>query len=106
MSTNISQSSESQNLTQQKTERLLLSVRKGWTPPPRISVPQWADDYRKLAKEAGSTSGKWETSTVEVARGPMLAATESGGPYHYGDALHAVNEDCVAGKPFWVFCTP
>lgn len=78
MSTNISQSSESQNLTQQKTERLLLSVRKGWTPPPRISVPQWADDYRKLAKEAGSTSGKWETSTVEVARGPMLAATESG----------------------------
>ncbi|MFM3317172.1 phage terminase large subunit family protein, partial [Klebsiella variicola] len=48
------------------------------TPPPRISVPQWADDYRKLAKEAGSTSGKWETSTVEVARGPMLAATESG----------------------------
>lgn len=51
---------------------------EGWTPPPRISVPQWADDYRKLAKEAGSTSGNWETSTVEIARGPMLAATESG----------------------------
>lgn len=78
MSTNISQSSENQNLTQQKIERLQLSVRKGWTPPPRISVPQWADDYRKLAKEAGSTSGNWETSTVEIARGPMLAATESG----------------------------
>ena len=78
MSTNISQSSENQSLTQQKIERLQLSVRKGWTPPPRISVPQWADDYRKLAKEAGSTSGNWETSTVEIARGPMLAATESG----------------------------
>lgn len=78
MSTNISQSSENQSLTQRKIERLQLSVRKGWTPPPRISVPQWADDYRKLAKEAGSTSGNWETSTVEIARGPMLAATESG----------------------------
>lgn len=78
MSTNISQSSENQSFTQQKIERLQLSVRKGWTPPPRISVPQWADDYRKLAKEAGSTSGNWETSTVEIARGPMLAATESG----------------------------
>ena len=78
MSTNTSQSSESQSLTRQKIERLELSVRKGWTPPPRISVPQWADDYRKLAKEAGSTSGNWETSTVEIARGPMLAATESG----------------------------
>lgn len=78
MSTNISQSSESQSLSQQKIDRLKLSARKGWTPPPRISVPQWADDYRKLAKEAGSTSGNWETSTVEIARGPMLAATESG----------------------------
>lgn len=31
-----------------------------------------------LAREAGSTSGKWRTSTVEVARGPMLAVTEPG----------------------------
>ncbi|WP_459667572.1 phage terminase large subunit family protein [Achromobacter xylosoxidans] len=44
----------------------------------RISVPDWADRYRKLAKEAGSTSGNWSTSTVEVARGPMLAPTEPG----------------------------
>lgn len=53
-------------------------MRKAWTPPPRISVPAWADTYRKLAKEAGSTSGNWSTSTVEVARGPMLAVTEPG----------------------------
>lgn len=61
-----------------KADLLRLSVRKAWTPPPRISVPDWADRYRVLAKEAGSTSGKWETSTVEVARGPMLAVTEPG----------------------------
>ncbi|HEX8382440.1 MAG TPA: terminase gpA endonuclease subunit [Sphingomonas sp.] len=41
-------------------------------------MAQWADDERKLAKEAGSTSGKWRTSTVEVARGPMLSVTEPG----------------------------
>jgi phage terminase large subunit GpA-like protein len=39
---------------------------------------QWADHYRKLAKEAGSTSGDWHTSKVEIARGPMLSVTEPG----------------------------
>ncbi|WP_064573932.1 phage terminase large subunit family protein [Hafnia paralvei] len=78
MSINTSPDLVSLNLTQTKRERLLLSIRKGWTPPPRISVPDWADKFRKLAKEAGSTSGDWDTSTVEIARGPMLAATESG----------------------------
>lgn len=38
----------------------------------------WADTFRRLAKEAGSTSGKWRTSTVEVARGAMLSVTEPG----------------------------
>ncbi|MCT8345433.1 MULTISPECIES: phage terminase large subunit family protein [Photorhabdus] len=78
MSTNTSLASASLNLTQTKHDRLCSAVRRGWTPPPRISVPDWADQYRKLAKEAGSTSGNWETGTVEIARGPMLAATESG----------------------------
>ncbi|MDB5822184.1 MAG: terminase GpA [Herminiimonas sp.] len=61
-----------------KADRLRRSARKAWTPPPRISVPDWADRYRKLAKEAGSTSGNWQTATVEIARGPMLAVTEPG----------------------------
>lgn len=78
MSISTSPDLASLNLTQTKLERLQRSIRKGWTPPPRISVPDWADRYRKLAKEAGSTSGNWETTTVEIARGPMLAATESG----------------------------
>ena len=38
----------------------------------------WADRYRFLAPEAGSSGGPWETSRVEVARGPMLAVTEPG----------------------------
>lgn len=78
MSTNTLLVSGSLNSPQTKRDRLLASVKKGWTPPPRISVPDWADRYRKLAKEAGSTSGSWQTDTVEVARGPMLSVTESG----------------------------
>ena len=48
------------------------------TPPPRISVPEWADRYRRKAAGAGSTTGKWRTSDVEISRGPMLAVTEPG----------------------------
>ncbi|MGL4858776.1 MAG: terminase gpA endonuclease subunit, partial [Enterobacteriaceae bacterium] len=66
------------NSISSKIERLQQGAQKGWQPPPRISVPDWADRYRKLAKEAGSTSGDWYTSTVEIARGPMLAVTEPG----------------------------
>ncbi|MGG5811458.1 phage terminase large subunit family protein [Falsiroseomonas sp. CW058] len=61
-----------------KADRLRQAARRGWTPPPRISVPEWADRYRQLAKEAGARSGRWDTGTVEVARGPMLAVTEPG----------------------------
>jgi phage terminase large subunit GpA-like protein len=79
MSSSSSKISESPNpALSRKINRLRQFARKGWTPPPRISVPQWADDNRYLAKEAGSTSGKWRTGTVEVARGPMMAVTEPG----------------------------
>lgn len=61
-----------------KEERLERAWRRGMTPPPRISVPEWADRFRKLAAGAGSTSGDFRTSTVEAARGPMLAVTEPG----------------------------
>src|SRR5581483_8342989 len=61
-----------------KEGRLRRAWRKGWTPPARISVPEWADRYRRLAKESGNSAGQWSTSTVEVARGPMLAVTEPG----------------------------
>lgn len=43
-----------------------------------MTLPEWADKYRRLAKEAGARSGKWHTKTVEVARGPMMAVTEPG----------------------------
>ncbi|MFL9999018.1 phage terminase large subunit family protein, partial [Paraburkholderia sediminicola] len=64
--------------TQAKADELRHTGRRGWTPPPRLSVPAWADRYRRLAKSSGSTSGHWSTATVEAARGPMLSVTEPG----------------------------
>lgn len=61
-----------------KAETLRGAVRTAWTPPARMSVDAWADQYRRLAKESGSSSGQWSTSKVEVARGPMKAVTEPG----------------------------
>lgn len=61
-----------------KSDLLADAFARGLTPPPRISVDQWADTYRYLAPEAGSTSGRWSTATVEIGRGPMQAVTEPG----------------------------
>lgn len=47
-------------------------------PPPRMTVDEWADTYRRLSRSAGSTGGRFRTATVEVARGPMRAASEKG----------------------------
>ena len=61
-----------------KIEVLRNDWRAGWSVPPRISLPDWADKYRVLPKGAGATSGPWETASFEVARGPMLSVTEPG----------------------------
>lgn len=43
-----------------------------------MSLPEWADTYRRLSRDSGNLGGTWETSRVEVARGPMMAVTEPG----------------------------
>ncbi|MGX5723311.1 phage terminase large subunit family protein [Shinella zoogloeoides] len=57
-------------------ERLTISRQKGLTPPPKLNLVEWADANRYLSPEASSSPGRWRTSNVEVARGPMLAATD------------------------------
>lgn len=59
-----------------KVEILQLAWRRGFAPPPLISVPEWADQFRYIAKSEGG--GRWHTATAEIARGSMLAVTEPG----------------------------
>ncbi|WP_261925765.1 phage terminase large subunit family protein [Methylorubrum sp. GM97] len=59
------------------TASLRSAWRRGLTPPPDLDVVQWAERYRRLSKES-SNGGRFIASRVEVARGPMLWATEPG----------------------------
>lgn len=45
-------------------------------PPTKMSLVEWADEYRVLSPESSSEPGRFKTSRVEVARGPMLAVTD------------------------------
>lgn len=49
--------------------------KRGQKPPVKMTLPEWADTNRFLSETSGE---KWFTSTQEIARGPMLAVTESG----------------------------
>lgn len=59
-------------------EALAKARRENLKPPPTLDLVQWADTYRFLSAEASSEPGRWKTSRVEVARGPMMAVTEPG----------------------------
>jgi phage terminase large subunit GpA-like protein len=54
------------------------AITEALRPPLRISLPEWADTYRRLSRDSGSIGGAWQTSRVAVARGPMMAVTEPG----------------------------
>src|SRR6185436_6301963 len=58
--------------------RLDAAWAQGLTPTPRMSLPEWADTYRRLSISSGARGGRWRTSTFEIARGPMMAVKERG----------------------------
>lgn len=45
-------------------------------PPKKLTVSQWADEYRELSSEASAESGKWRTSRAEYQRGLMEAFSD------------------------------
>lgn len=46
-------------------------------PPPDLTIPDWADEYRILPP-GSPDAGPWETSKFEIVRGPLLAVHEPG----------------------------
>lgn len=78
MSTDRSPSWETPKEFSRKVEALEAEWRAGWRVPPRLSVADWADEYRHLPKGFGAVSGPWSTADFEVSRGPMLSVTEPG----------------------------
>jgi len=46
------------------------------TPPPRLSVAQWADQKRMLDSQSSAEPGRWLTSRAEYQRGVMDACSD------------------------------
>lgn len=53
---------------------------RGWMfqPPPRLTVSQWADQYRQLSREASAEPGQWKTHRTPYLRLIMDALNEPG----------------------------
>lgn len=45
-------------------------------PPPRLTLSQWADAYRRLSPESSAEPGRWDTSRAEYQRGILDALTD------------------------------
>jgi len=47
---------------------VLNSTMQTFRPPPKLTVSEWADNYRKLSPESSAESGSWRTSRCEYQR--------------------------------------
>lgn len=45
-------------------------------PPPRLTVSEWADQFRYLSPEASAEPGRWDTGRAEYQRGIMDAISD------------------------------
>ncbi|MEE9589650.1 MAG: phage terminase large subunit family protein [Hyphomicrobiaceae bacterium] len=54
------------------------NVRRTASPPPKLTVSEWADQCRKLSSESSAEPGNWNTARAEYQRGIMDAISEPG----------------------------
>lgn len=64
--------------TQKKklSSRLESAIQNALKPPPKLTVSQWADQYRQLSSESSAEAGRWSTSRAEYQRGMMDAVSD------------------------------
>lgn len=55
------------------TQKLLKKIFSTLKPPPKITVTEWADEYRRLSPEASAEPGRWKTSKAPYQREIMDA---------------------------------
>lgn len=51
-----------------KTINLFKRIAKILSPPPKLTVSQWADGYRRLSQEASAEPGRWNTERAPYQR--------------------------------------
>ncbi len=53
--------------------KLMSSLCKGFKPPEKLTVSEWADKYRKLSPESSAETGTWRTTRTPYLKEPMDA---------------------------------
>lgn len=61
-----------------KTLKLFREIAKVVSPPPELTVSQWADAFRKLSPESASEPGQWNTDRAPYQREIMDAVNDAG----------------------------
>lgn len=65
------------SVAKKKSQALLLgTVYSTFSPPPTLTVSEWADLYRYLSPETSAYPGKWQTGRAEYLRGIMEAISD------------------------------
>lgn len=60
-----------------RTLNLFKRIAKILSPPPKLTVSQWADNYRVLSREASAEPGRWRTDRAPYMREIMDAITDA-----------------------------
>lgn len=55
---------------------LMNKARKTFLPPPRLTVSEWADQYRRLSPESSAEPGQWNTDRAPYQRSIMDCITQ------------------------------
>jgi len=61
---------------QNPIERVLEQTVKTWSPPPRLTVSEWSDEYRRLSPESSAEPGRWKTDRAPYQKGIMDACND------------------------------
>lgn len=59
-----------------KTLKLFSELAKAVSPPPILTVSQWADRYRRLSAESAAEPGQWNTNRAPYQREIMDAVND------------------------------
>lgn len=65
-----------QNKIKRKTLQLFKDIAKILAPPPKLTVSEWADNYRKLSPESSAEPGQWRTDRAPYQREIMDAVND------------------------------
>lgn len=59
-----------------KTLRLFKEIARILSPPPKLTVSEWADQYRKLSSESSAEPGQWRTDRAPYQKEIMDAVSD------------------------------